>query len=289
MLTSLRPSSRSRLRSSQFARTIRSRRTSRSRIWWAASSATGRARKRDRRASLSPNGVGVSSDFDDHAEHQLRVVGVAGRSHLQLRGTAVAERLQFGEQGRGGTPGPGWTARRDGRRRRPESGARWDRVARHPRVDTPRSADPRWPTPGRPAAPCRVRSDPRRIVLSAANAMNDPDASTQPSTTWSRANRIKLCSRGSVSCERSPAAIPSSRSMSSTKSPVSRSAPMISPARLTPNTPRLRMVRSGPAALRDSGGSCCSPCIGMEATLGPKNWLCRTTVPGLTKGTTSAM
>ncbi len=28
--------------------------------------------------------------------------------------------------------------------------------------------------------------------------MNDPDARTQPSTTWSRANRIKLCSRGSA-------------------------------------------------------------------------------------------
>ena len=41
---------------------------------------------------------------------------------------------------------------------------------------------------------------PRSNTLNAAHSMNDPEASTQPCTTWSRANEIRLSSRRSSSC-----------------------------------------------------------------------------------------
>ena len=53
-----------------------------------------------------------------------------------------------------------------------------------------------------------------RGVLNAAESMNDPEASTQPCTTWSRANKIRLSSRCSSSPVRSSPVRRSNRAMS---------------------------------------------------------------------------
>ena len=119
--------------------------------------------------------------------------------------------------------------------------------------------------------------------------MNDPAASTQPCTTWSRANKIRLASRRSSSSARSPPASCSRRSISATKSAVSRGEPALKQIWLTPNTPMLRTVRRCLRAPTELVGGRSSPKIGSDAMLGPKNPLLATMVVGLTNGTVSAM
>ena len=119
--------------------------------------------------------------------------------------------------------------------------------------------------------------------------MNEPDASTHPCTTRSRASRIRLVSRESSSSARSPPASCSRRSISPTKSSVSRGEPAVKQIWLTPSTPMLRIVRRCLRAPTELVCGRSSPKIGNDAMLGPKNPLLLTTVAGLTNGTVSAM
>ena len=88
--TNRRPYSRSRPRSTQLARTILSRRTSRSRSWRAASTATGLARNgiRGRRGCGAGGALIALATIRTSSSG---IVGVAGRQHLELRRAAMSD------------------------------------------------------------------------------------------------------------------------------------------------------------------------------------------------------
>ena len=138
---------------------------------------------------------------------------------------------------------------------------------------------------------CHDRTSPRSNTLNAAHTMNDPEASTQPCTTWSRANRIRLCSRRSVELrEDLRRQARSRRSTSATKSRVSRGDPALEAHQVDAEHADVAegaqlpaqhgWIPTADAPRRRSAAT---------AMLGPKNPLLPTIVSGLANGTVSAM